>query len=1191
MAPSTRPPPKPTVRATGAWRIRTLRAGGARRALGGGAAGGSAFAERLVTSAPLALVSRHQAELPARRGAVAPLEFDLTVHDEAAYVAVVTLASGAIVFAFGAPAGKRRAGRGKGRGKARPARATAGPLTLRFRVQPGSGATAGPAGRRRGAAGAVIRFVIGKVLDTLAGRAIPWLAARWEEAAWKRRGLAPGLRRVRVGADGALALEPVADAPALAGGRGLLFLHGTFSDFQGAFADLFRTQGPGGQGFLEAVRETYGDRLYAFDHFTVSKTPTENARELAEALPAGGADLDVITHSRGALVLRAAAALGPATSRLRLGRAVLVAGPNEGTALASPDRWSSFTTLLANLLDLFPDTPFTLGLDFLAHAVAWLARRVGGEVPGLAAMNPAGPFVRALKGAPPPAGTFSALVASYEPREGLLARLADAGVDRFFGEENDLVVPTAGGWRVGAAPAGTIPSGRVGWFGPEGNLRPGRTGEVHHLNLLRQPESVDFLVRGVLGQPQPLAAPRLPPGADEAGRRGRGPAQARSAQAGGQGGPSSPAPGRAGATAAAGTQGTAASAEGGPSAPRPLGPHTELDEVFHLLVVSPEDAEAAGTGDGDEQVAARRAARSGRSRTALLIASFRNARVIEPFRANQDERFDRIEAFHQRIKGYVDGDPRVRQLPSEEKLREYGALLFDTLFPGQVRRLYDSARSELKDRRLNVCLTSTIGWVAEKPWEFAFDSSRRTFLCTEEVNFIRNSLTAVPADALGPRAGKLRILVVAAQPIGAGELSAADEEAKIRSAFAALEETGLAEVRVEVKVTPRRLHELLTVADVDDQPYDVLHFIGHGEYDVASGFGYLLFEDADGRSQELRADTFRQMVARRDIRLVFLNACETGVGFGERTRPERPFDFSRGVAPMLASGGVPAIVANQFKVLDVAATAFAQHFYWALAVGRTLGDAAREARVAVNYSIAGEAIDWAVPVLFARNPDDRLVSRASSPGAAPAELRAAAVARRRAAGGARRDRVAVWDVNYVLPQLDRMVDRLNAVQRHFLFEPAEIAAPLGTWRRSTSRKRAGAFLYAVEVERKLRPTLASLGVSHLFCVTSMPLHDGKAELSAHSTEDGAISLVSTANALARLSPPETTLERLVANMLAFALAQLDEHQRGAKDCPLYYNDESDIRWNAGALRFCKPCLARLGRGERRAALQALLTAF
>jgi hypothetical protein len=79
-------------------------------------------------------------------------------------------------------------------------------------------------------------------------------------------------------------------------------------------------------------------------------------------------------------------------------------------------------------------------------------------------------------------------------------------------------------------------------------------------------------------------------------------------------------------------------------------------------------------------------------------------------------------------------------------------------------------------------------------------------------------------------------------------------------------------------------------------------------------------------------------------------------------------DFHRGVAPALVAGGLPAVLANQYKVLDSAALAFAGHFYWSLANGHTLGDAAREARVAVRCAGPPETIDWAVPVLFARDP-------------------------------------------------------------------------------------------------------------------------------------------------------------------------------------------------------------------------------
>jgi hypothetical protein len=78
-----------------------------------------------------------------------------------------------------------------------------------------------------------------------------------------------------------------------------------------------------------------------------------------------------------------------------------------------------------------------------------------------------------------------------------------------------------------------------------------------------------------------------------------------------------------------------------------------------------------------------------------------------------------------------------------------------------VRRLYDEARSR-QHRRLDFVFTSMIPWISEKPWEFAYDPARQNFLATEEVHFVRNVLTSVPADPITRPSGPLRILVAAA---------------------------------------------------------------------------------------------------------------------------------------------------------------------------------------------------------------------------------------------------------------------------------------------------------------------------------------------------------------------------------------------------------------------------------------------
>ena len=39
--------------------------------------------------------------------------------------------------------------------------------------------------------------------------------------------------------------------------------------------------------------------------------------------------------------------------------------------------------------------------------------------------------------------------------------------------------------------------------------------------------------------------------------------------------------------------------------------------------------------------------------------------------------------------------------------------------------------------RLHLIFTSMISWIADLPWEFAYDPERKNFLATSEVNFTR----------------------------------------------------------------------------------------------------------------------------------------------------------------------------------------------------------------------------------------------------------------------------------------------------------------------------------------------------------------------------------------------------------------------------------------------------------------------
>ena len=269
--------------------------------------------------------------------------------------------------------------------------------------------------------------------------------------------------------------------------RILLWVHGTFSSTQGSFGALTTTDS--GRELLRRAREQY-DAVIGFDHLTLAEDPHENAVDLVERLGRfeRPMKIDAITYSRGGLVFRSMVEeLIPASQhRPELGSAVFVAVPNAGTLLAEPQNWRTLIDLYTNLamgafrlLQLVPAAApsariLSETISGLGAFVKYLADVVVTErrVPGLAAMEPNGNFVRALNrstaGEPTPTTSrYMAITSNFEPRAvtdggqrtglatSFLGRLANGLVDRLMREPNDLVVNDASMKRIDAD-AGTF---------------------------------------------------------------------------------------------------------------------------------------------------------------------------------------------------------------------------------------------------------------------------------------------------------------------------------------------------------------------------------------------------------------------------------------------------------------------------------------------------------------------------------------------------------------------------------------------------------------------------------------------------------------------------------------------------------------------------------------------------------------
>jgi pimeloyl-ACP methyl ester carboxylesterase len=259
----------------------------------------------------------------------------------------------------------------------------------------------------------------------------------------------------------------------LEGGRALLFVHGTFST-SGAFRKIERS-------VIEELARRYDGRLFAFNHPTLSEDPTENAQSFLSEVRRNGArlEVDIVCHSRGGLVARQIATLGPAAG-CSVRKIVFVGAPNAGTPLTDADHMVDMLDRYTNLTKLIPNGIASTIVNSLVTALKVVAHGALNDLPGLDAMDPTGRFLKDINRLGGSAPELYAIASNYEPKAGSpflsFTRLKDATMDDVFEKvPNDLVVPFEGVYEVASTTGFPIPADRCFKFEPD----PSREGVVH----------------------------------------------------------------------------------------------------------------------------------------------------------------------------------------------------------------------------------------------------------------------------------------------------------------------------------------------------------------------------------------------------------------------------------------------------------------------------------------------------------------------------------------------------------------------------------------------------------------------------------------------------------------------------------------------------------------------------------------
>jgi CHAT domain-containing protein len=147
-----------------------------------------------------------------------------------------------------------------------------------------------------------------------------------------------------------------------------------------------------------------------------------------------------------------------------------------------------------------------------------------------------------------------------------------------------------------------------------------------------------------------------------------------------------------------------------------------------------------------------------------------------------------------------------------------------------------------------------------------------------------------------------------------------------------------------------------------DGTVDLVHFMGHGDFDPQEGVGRLALCDERGETRWVPDRQLARIVVcdGQAPRAVVLHACEGG-------KADFPISFA-GVAAQLVRAGVPNVVAMQYPVTNSTASRFSTSLYESIGLGADLDAAVQTAREEI---VSGE---WdprllGVPVLYSQQPE------------------------------------------------------------------------------------------------------------------------------------------------------------------------------------------------------------------------------
>ena len=277
---------------------------------------------------------------------------------------------------------------------------------------------------------------------------------------------------------------------------------------------------------------------------------------------------------------------------------------------------------------------------------------------------------------------------------------------------------------------------------------------------------------------------------------------------------------------------------------------------------------------------------------------------------------------------------------AESRLRRFAGQVSDLLTESLTLAVGDTALDEI-----TLAIDDPDGYTRQWPWELlTWNETPIVFSCRAFVRRVGRMPSRLSA---APPAKPLKLLVVVARPGGIDDVGFRSVASRVIAA------TSDDAIDVEILRPPtfKALHDCLLDAQQAGDPYDIVHFDGHGSLiETENGErGVLVFEDDSAAEADyIRGSEIGKLLGESDVPLFVLNACHSGAApNNEPSKSESASAAMIGSASLaeeVASCGAIEIVSMSHAVYVSTAAHVVEDLYHCLDSGHSIGAAVSFAR-------------------------------------------------------------------------------------------------------------------------------------------------------------------------------------------------------------------------------------------------------